>query len=541
VAQGLRQWRWSLLAVLLAAWLGSGEPAQAQPADAAVDLGSRARNLEQTGRWPEAAEVYAELARRHPGVLAWQQHGRRCRTQDQITRRFLDPSFQQGLLQLPMEKALHLYAEVLAKIQAHYVEDVDLGRLLGAGMQHLDLALQNPAFLQAAFAVAPAEEALSRYRAGLPQRWPDLSAANRYEAQQKVQAVAIGLQQDLGAGPTAIVLEFVCAAGETLDDYSAYLSPERFALEKSLAQLDTAGIGVELQMRHGQLSVASLAPEGPAAKAGVQLHDQVLRIDGMSADRLGAEEASLRLLGRDKTKVALEVRGVLDTEPRQVEIVRQRCHAPSVDNVRMVDPEAGIGYLHLGVFQATTPEELDAALGRLVLLGLRALILDMRGNPGGSFEAGLQTADRFLAEGVIASTKGRTHESNAIFRTQDERALLVPLVVLVDGETASAAELVAGAIRDHRRGVLVGQRTAGKGTVQYIYPLKTVPSGLRLTAARYYSPLEIAFADNPVTPDIVVDDLETMDGMDSMMSMMDLQARQYRAALEAAREALMKN
>lgn len=540
MTRAVSHWPWCFLAVA-AVWLTHHQPVLAQPAALPPELGARAENLEKAGRWLEAAEIYADLSRRQPGVPAWQKRLRQCRTQEQIKNRYLDPSFQTQLLQLPIEKSLGLYGEVLTKIQTHYVEEVELARLLDAGREQLDLALQNPAFLHAVFAATPSEDALSRCRAALPSRWSELSAGSRRDAVQKVQAIALGLQQEVGSNPTAVVLEFVCAAAEALDAYSAYLGPERFALEKALAQVDVAGIGLELQVRHGLLSVASLAPDGPAEKARVRANERVLMIDGVDVSRLSVEDAALRLLGKEKTKVTLAVQGVLDTFPRQVEITRQRFSTPSVDHVRMVDPDTGIGYLHLGVFHAATLEEVDLALGRLMLQGMRALILDLRGNPGGSFDAAVQVADRFLADGVIASTRGRTSDSTAIFRTQDERHLPLPLVLLIDGETASAAELVAGAIRDHRRGTLVGQRTSGKGSVQYVYPLKTVPSGLRLTAARYYSPLDVPFADNPVVPDIIVDELDPMDTMESMMSMMQLQERQFETALREARALLMRN
>jgi len=510
------------------------------PAQSVEAILARAEAHEKAGRWLEAAEDYGELARRQPMVPAWERRGRQCRTQEQIARQYQNPAFQNGLLQLPLEQALHLYGEVLSKIQAHYVEEVELDRLLVRGLERIDLALQNPDFLRAVFAVAPAEENLRRHRAALAQRWRELGVATRRDAQLKVQAIAISLQQELGASPTAVVIEFVNAAGEALDNYSAFLGPERFALEKSLASPNVAGIGLELQYGGGFLYVASLANTGPAARAGIQLHDRILRIDDVDVRRLGVEEASLRLLGRENTTVTLDVQGVLDLGPRVVEIPRERLSQPSLGTVRLVDPELGIGYVHLGLFQQTTLFELDNALDRLMMEGLRGLILDLRGNPGGSFESALQVADRFLLAGVITSTRGRGPGTTAIHRVQDDRALLIPLVLLIDGETASAAEILASALRDHRRARLVGQPTAGKGSIQMVFPLKTVPSGLRLTAARYWSPLEMAINDNPVQPDVLVDGSDALDGMEGMMSAMQLQQRQFEAALVEIRDLLLK-
>jgi carboxyl-terminal processing protease len=301
-----------------------------------------------------------------------------------------------------------------------------------------------------------------------------------------------------------------------------------------------AGIGLELQYGGGFLYVESLANSGPAARAGIQLHDRILRIDDVDVRRLGVEEASLRLLGRENTIVTLDVQGVLDLGPRVVEIPRERLSQPSLGTVRLVDPELGIGYVHLGLFQPTTLFELDNALDRLLMEGLRALILDLRGNPGGSFESAVQVADRFLLAGIITSTRGRSPGTTAIHRVQDDRAVLIPLVLLIDGETASAAEILASALRDHRRARLVGQPTAGKGSIQMVFPLKTVPSGLRLTAARYWSPLEMAINDNPIQPDVLVDGSDGFEGMEGMMSTMQLQQRQFEAALVEIRNLLLK-
>lgn len=525
----------SVLAAMTLLLSGLLHPSFAQGSD---PLAERAESLRKEGRWREAAELYAELSRREPTVAEWSCKLRQCRIQDQISSRYQDPAFQRSLLNLPFETALTLFGEVISKIQTHYVEEVEVSRLLGQGLEQLELALQNPVFLRSAFAVPPTTDVLKRARSVLPPRPPE--TLSRRDAHLKVQALAISLQQETGANPTAVVLEFALAAAEALDDYSAFLSPERLALEKMLAEPDIAGIGVELQYGGGVMYVASLAPNGPAARAGIQLHDRVFRIDDMDVRRLSVEEASLRLLGRENSRVTLDIMGVLDWIPRPVVVVRERFSQPSLTTARMVDMEHGIGYVHLGLFQSSTPEELDAALDRLLSEGMRVLILDLRGNPGGSFEAALQVADRFLLSGVLAATRGRSAGTTQTFQTQDDRAVLAPLLVLMDGETASAAEVVVAALRDHDRAKLVGQPTAGKGTVQYIYPLRTASCGLRLTAARYFSPLSLAVDGQPILPDILVDGRSSMGGaaddMAGMISTMQLQQRQFEAALELARQ-----
>jgi carboxyl-terminal processing protease len=218
-------------------------------------------------------------------------------------------------------------------------------------------------------------------------------------------------------------------------------------------------------------------------------------------------------------------------------VTRRRLSLPSVTEVHLVEEASGIGYIHLAFFQSTTPEELDAALSRLAAQGMRALILDLRANPGGYFDAAVQIADRFVREGILVSTRGRTAGASRIYRAEDGNNFDMPLVLLIDGETASAAEILAGAIKDHRRGVLVGQRTFAKGSLQHIYPLTTIAAGIRLTTARTYSPLDLPYNDQGVTPDIVVDRLTDMD---AMMSLMRLQQRQFETAVQVARDLLQK-
>jgi carboxyl-terminal processing protease len=250
------------------------------------------------------------------------------------------------------------------------------------------------------------------------------------------------------------------------------------------------------------------------------------------------------LFGIEGSRVTLELQGALDAKPRRVEVTRSQLCTPSVTDARIVDPNLGIGYIHLAYFQRLTPDELDAAITKLNAEGMRALILDLRGNPGGLFTIAIQIADRFIAEGVLVSTRGRTEGSNAVHRARaDDLAFAMPLVVLIDGETASAAEVVAGAIKDHHRGRLVGQQTYGKGSVQHLIPLRKEwgGSGILLTTAKFYSPLDLAYSDQGVIPDVIIDQVADLDGMpSSMMGILDLQRRQFEEALRIARQLLEK-
>ena len=167
---------------------------------------------------------------------------------------------------------------------------------------------------------------------------------------------------------------------------------------------------------------------------------------------------------------------------------REQVEVPSVDEIKMIDPIEGVGYLKLTCFQKTTSRDLDAALWKLNREGMQSLVMDLRGNPGGLLTSSVEIADKFIEDGTIVSTRGRSSLENYTYTAHKAGTWRVPLVVLIDGDSASASEIFAGAIKDHRRGEVVGQRSYGKGSVQGIFPLSLAGSGVRLTTAKFFSP-----------------------------------------------------
>jgi carboxyl-terminal processing protease len=185
-------------------------------------------------------------------------------------------------------------------------------------------------------------------------------------------------------------------------------------------------------------------------------------------------------------------------------VTRRRVEVPSVEGVRLVDPQFGVGYLRLTSFQKTTSRDVDAALWKLYRQGMRSLIVDVRGNPGGLLNAAVEVADKFVAEGKIVSTRGRSRQEDYDYRARQVGTWRVPLVVLIDGDSASASEIFAAAIYDHGRGTVVGDRSYGKGSVQGIFPLASSRAGLRLTTAKFYSPNGRPISRQGVQPHLAV-------------------------------------
>jgi carboxyl-terminal processing protease len=183
--------------------------------------------------------------------------------------------------------------------------------------------------------------------------------------------------------------------------------------------------------------------------------------------------------------------------------VRQRVQIRSITRTMLLDPEQGIGYIRMEGFQDNTAAELDEALRSLERQGMRALIWDLRGNPGGLLETAAEVIDRFIDRGVLVSTRGRSPEQNQVFNAHGGPARSYPLALVVDENSASASEIVAGAIKDHRRGTIVGRTTYGKWSVQTIIHLPG-ETGLKLTTAKFYSPDNRNYSDTGLAPDVAV-------------------------------------
>jgi carboxyl-terminal processing protease len=295
-----------------------------------------------------------------------------------------------------------------------------------------------------------------------------------------------------------------------LDDYSQYYVQE----ETDRLDIDTSGhtVGIGVIVRDLDGPVVLFPVEGsPAARAGVRVGDRLLEVDGTDTEGLPAEEVSALMRGEPGSRLALRVRG-LDGGERRLAIDREELLVPSVRRVRLVDEGLGIGYLALTQFTGESAEEVDRAIADLESRGMRGLVLDLRGNSGGVLRAAVEIARRFVPEGLITSTEGRGEPRLEEADPEAARLAGMPLVVLVDGLSASASEVLAGALQDHRAAVLVGTPTFGKGLVQTIsrYPGRRAIA--KLTTSYYYTPAHRNLqrgtapgSDHGLVPDVTVE------------------------------------
>ena len=462
----------------------------------------RGLDKERSRNWGAAMEVYREALEHWPSRVEFGRRLRLCEIHFKLHRRYTDTSFRRVLLALPQEQATDLYEEVLERIQNNYVDDVPFEPLVRHGLDNLEVALRDPEFLKVNAPSAVAErvtwlrEALREYRASLVV--PDRTAAIR----MALACSDLG-RQSIGLAATPILLEFTYGACDALDDFTSYLTPDK--LEDLYAMIDGnfVGLGIELKLDKEGLRLIGVIRGGPAWEAGLQPGDQIVRIDGVNIKGMALDESANRLQGTEGSTIEL---GILrrDRAFQSIRLVRRHVEVESVTKGRIVDPAAGIGYLRLSGFQKTSTDELDRAIAALSQQGMRILVLDLRGNPGGLLNVAVDIAGRFIDSGLIVSTRGRAQGQSQMLSAGGSARWRFPLYVLVDHDSASASEILAGALQDHRRATIVGARTYGKGSVQSIFSLRAAPAGLKLTTAKFYSPRNRPYSEQGVQPDLPI-------------------------------------
>ncbi len=461
-----------------------------------------ALELERQRKWTAAIELYEEALDRWPGRTDFRHRLRLCETHYRLGRRYQDRSFRDVLLRLTPTQIDLLYDELLERIESHYVEPVSLVPLLRRGLDNLEVALRDPNFLQTNVPGADPARVLW-LRQSCQARRERITARNRSEARAFVSGICDLANQALGLNASPVTLEFVYGACDALDDYTSYLTPDK--LDDLFAVIDGnfVGLGVELKVDEKGLRLVGVIPGGPAAEAGLKVGERITHVEGQPMAGLGLDEAAGRLQGAEGTSVALTI---LDANgnTRELRLVRRPVEVRSVAQARIVDPASAVGYIQLTGFQKTSSDELRTAIASLQRQGMRFLILDVRGNPGGLLDVAVDIADQFIDQGVIVSTRGRAANQNAVYRAHPGSPWRMPLAILVDRDSASASEILAGALKDNHRAIVLGERSYGKGSVQSIFPLRTAPAGLKLTTAKFYSPLNRSYSEQGVDPDVTI-------------------------------------
>jgi len=498
--------------------------------------------LEREHRWGEALTQYEEALHNFPEQRDLRQRFELAKLHYDLGRRYGDRSFRAGVEKMNADDALDVYAEVLQKIQTHYVQRPDWKRLVEWGTSSLEVALTNPDF-QAKFLPNQSVETIDGYRARLRPWVHSQTIDNRQAARDVVATIGRMTHTELGLPTSATIMEYTCGATNSLDDYSAYLTPDQLRDVYSQIDGNFVGLGVELKSSKGSLLIVNVITGSPAERGGVFAGDRIVAVDGRTTDALSTDEAASLLQGEEGSLVDLTILSS-DRGRRTVSIRRSHIEVPSIDDVHMLDAENTIGYLKMTCFQKTTTRDLDKALWQLNRQGMRYLVMDLRGNPGGLLTCSVEISDRFVKSGTIVSTRGRNPHEDFNYSAHGTGTWDIPLIVLIDGDSASASEIFSGAIREHRRGTIIGTRSYGKGSVQGIFPLaptRGLPgSGLRLTTAKFFSPSGHPYSKVGVEPDVVVHRTARPNGDQFVVSPVEEDDPFISAAIHAARENLAR-
>jgi len=462
----------------------------------------QALELERKRNWPDAIDLYSKAQEQWPSRSDFGHRRRLCETHYRLGRRYQDQSFRNVLLKLPRDRALALYDELLERIDTHYVDPVPLEPLLRNGLDTLEVALRDPNFLKQNVG-QPAPDRVAWLRDALRKVRARLDVADRTAARDLVVSACDLARLAIGLPEAAVILEFTFGACDALDDYTSYLTPDK--LDDLYAMIDGnfVGLGIELKQDPEGLRLVGVIRGGPASEAGLLVGDRITHVAGRTVRGLSLDEAANKLQGTEGTPVEVTINRE-GRNPESFRMVRRHVDVESVSVAKIVDPTVGVGYVRLIGFQKNSAEELDRAIVELRRQGMKSLVLDLRGNPGGLLNVAVEIAERFIERGVIVSTRGRAPNQTQTYRANSRSVWKMPLSVLIDHDSASASEILAGALKDHRRAVILGERSYGKGSVQSIFALRSAPAGLKITTAKFYSPTSRPYSEQGVEPDIAV-------------------------------------
>ncbi len=296
----------------------------------------------------------------------------------------------------------------------------------------------------------------------------------------------------------------------SLDPHSEFMEPEKFKELQNDTQGAFGGLGIVIQMKDGYITVVTPMDGTPGSKAGILAGDRILKIEGRSTEKMALPDAVKYLRGDPGTEVVLTLQRPSSGQVKDYKLARAIINVDMVKDINGKKEfpigENKIGYIRLVQFGEKTSEDLEAAIKKLKAQGMQALILDLRWNPGGLLDQAVEVCEKFLPRGeLIVTTEGRNPAQNSIRRAlgHGDELHKMPIVVLVNLGSASASEIVAGCLQDLKRGIVLGEKTFGKGSVQSILPMKD-GSALRLTTAKYYTPSHKVIHGEGITPDITV-------------------------------------
>lgn len=419
-----------------------------------------------------------------------------------ISQRYNSQSVVGTLQTLDPQRAYTFYLEVNRMIDSRHVQPPSYDVRTKKSLQNLIFAVENQNFLRINRVSASPDQirmAQNRWQQLMNQN-PARSAQDAVTVLRQATDIA-GSQLQMPA--TGVIYEFAYGSLEALDKHSRFeFTPTTSGPRVDAGGNNIVGVGVQLKTHDDGAVILRTLNGGSAAQAGLQRGDVIVGVNQRRLAGLSLDEVANLITGPAGSSVALDVRR--ESRTARVNLNRQAIRITNISEVKMVDSQQKIGLIRLEKFGEGTSQELDQALWKLHQQGMQSLIFDLRGNPGGLLTEAISVSNRFVPSGKIVSTRGRYQSDNTVETATHDQTWKMPLVVLVDGDSASASEIFAAAVQENRRGLIVGRKTYGKGTVQTHFPLQSVSGTFWLTTAKFYSPTGREMAGAGVTPDIPV-------------------------------------
>ncbi|MDA0834185.1 MAG: S41 family peptidase [Planctomycetota bacterium] len=442
--------------------------------------------------WDSVSHSYEHTAYAEPSMA------------EKLTYRYSDPTFVRFVNSADVNSTYGLYSEINRLIDERHVKPKPYDERVKKAVANLITAMDLPVFWKVN-GRTPSKSNLESMKSMLNNILDEEAAHSLNQAHQVLNWVVSNASDRVGLKPQLTVLEFVYGAVESMDRFSGITLPNiatgepRVGLEENVV-----GIGVEIETVDEGVQVLKVLKGGPAMDAGLKKGDIVRKIDGSSIAGMPISEVAGLIVGRAGTRLNVEL--VRDGSSMTRTMTRRSVAIPNVSEATMIDPIGKVGYFKLERFAESSRKELEDAMWTLYRQNMASMILDLRGNPGGLLTSAISISDMFVPCGTIVSTKGRNTVDNSMTSATFARTWNLPLVVLVDNNSASASEIVAAAIQENGRGVIVGTKSYGKGTVQSHFDLRSMNATVRLTTANFYAPSGRVMADAGVTPDVMVND-----------------------------------
>ncbi len=440
-----------------------------------------------------------------------------------ITIRYQNPVNVRAIRAMTSSQAVQLFSEVSQKIDERSLEPTSYDLRVRRALRNLSIALDNPAFVNGLGLSADSFQ-MDAFRNTLARLADGARVQNYQDARSILNTVMQSAASVQGLTPSVVAFEFSNASIDTLDKFSGLEvadpasrnGAELEGLKSAALEEEIVGVGVEVREHAEGLLIVKPLRGGPAAEAGVETGDIILSIDNQQIAGMTLANSVDLMKGTSGSRMKIRIYRDRKGE-RDFVLTRRTVRVWTVNDTKLLSG-TDVGYFSLSRFSQSSTTELDQALNGLYSKGMKSLIIDLRGNPGGLLTTCVEISDRFLACGNIVTTKGRLSSDNMVEVATYGKTWSVPLVVLVDGDSASASEIFAAAIQENERGVVVGTRSYGKGSVQTHFPLSAIGGDLRLTTALFYSPNGRKMADEGVTPDVEVSDRDGVTNGDEVLT-----------------------